>query len=275
MCRYCDNLWETRIPNVRGEIPSPAVARHHAHLADIADNIPEIDNAAPVVLLIGRDLPEAHHVLEQTTGPRNSPYAQKLSLGWVVIGETCLNKFHRPDTVVVNKTYLMQNGRLSICKPCPNNFEIKESPRIGDTKSIQNIPDPIFVRDKDDDKVGPSIEDREFLKIMDQQVSRNDEGYWEAPLPFRSPRSTLPNNRQQVLRRARFLDFSLKKDNVKMEQFVAFMQKLLDNNHAEEAAPIDDNHEHWYLPIFGVFIQRSPRKYGLCSIHPPKLTIFL
>ncbi|VDI05254.1 Hypothetical predicted protein [Mytilus galloprovincialis] len=104
-----------------------AVVLHHDHLQEIADYIPEIDETAPIVLLIGRDLLEAHHVIEQLKGPTYSPYAQKLSLGWVIVGETCLNQFHRPDTVTVNKTYLLRNGRSSICKPCPNNIEIKEN----------------------------------------------------------------------------------------------------------------------------------------------------
>ncbi|CAC5392932.1 unnamed protein product [Mytilus coruscus] len=58
-------LIECDIPKIREDIPSPAVARHHDHLREIADYIPEIDYTAPIVLLIGRYLPEAHHILEQ------------------------------------------------------------------------------------------------------------------------------------------------------------------------------------------------------------------
>ncbi|VDI42552.1 Hypothetical predicted protein [Mytilus galloprovincialis] len=107
-------LFECDIPNIREEIPSPAVARHHDHLREIADYIPEIDDTAPILLLIGHDLPEAHHVIEQLTGPTYSPYAQTLRLGWMMVGETCLNRFHRPKTVTVNKTYLLRNGRSAI-----------------------------------------------------------------------------------------------------------------------------------------------------------------
>ncbi len=101
-----------QIPNVREEIPTPNSARHHAHLKDIADNIPELDNASEILLLLGRDLTEAHHVLEQRTGPRGSPYAQKLYLGWVVIGETCFRgKIHQPR-VNVKKTFCSQRWQM-------------------------------------------------------------------------------------------------------------------------------------------------------------------
>lgn len=98
------------MPDVREEIPTPEVARYHSHLNDIAGCISPLDAESNILLLIGRDLIEAHHVHDQRIGPRNSPYAQKLSLGWVVIGETCLGKVHRPDMVNVKKTYILGNG---------------------------------------------------------------------------------------------------------------------------------------------------------------------
>jgi hypothetical protein len=42
--------------------------------------------------LIGRDIPEIHHVHEQILGDKGKPFAQKLPLGWVIIGEVCLGK---------------------------------------------------------------------------------------------------------------------------------------------------------------------------------------
>lgn len=80
------------IPEVREEIPTPDVALHYEHLHDIAVHIPPIDPNAKIMLLIGRDVTKAHHVLDQRIGFGNQPYAQKLSLGWTIIGETCLGK---------------------------------------------------------------------------------------------------------------------------------------------------------------------------------------
>ena len=78
------------------------MALHHAHLVDIADFIPPIYSCSDMLLLIGRDMPEAHHVLDQRIGPVGSPYAQKLPFGWVIIGEACLGKTHRPENINVN-----------------------------------------------------------------------------------------------------------------------------------------------------------------------------
>jgi hypothetical protein len=61
-----------------------------------------------------------------------------------------------------------------------------------------------------------------------------------------------------VVRRAKTFDFNLRKDSVKREHFLSFMQKLFDNGHAELAHPIKIGKEVWYLPIFGVYHPRKP-----------------
>lgn len=178
-------LIECDFPNIREDIQSPAAARHHPHLTTIAKYLPEIDDFVQIMLSIGRDLSEAHHDLEQFTGPCHSPYAQRLLLGWVVVGEACLSQFHRPDTVIVNRTYMLRNGRSSIYKPCPNNFEIKEKPTAESFDTDRDSPRcDIFDKRNDDDTVKLSFEDKEFLCILDQTVPKNAQGYREAPFPF-------------------------------------------------------------------------------------------
>jgi hypothetical protein len=63
-------------------------------------------------------------------------------------------------------------------------------------------------RTKDDQKIGLSTEDREFLDLMDESLTKDDSGDWIAPLPFRKKRPPLPNNREQVLKRAENLHHS-------------------------------------------------------------------
>ncbi|KAK7093723.1 uncharacterized protein [Littorina saxatilis] len=198
------------IPNDRTEIPTPEVAQHHPHLRNIAHNIPQIHGRAPIALLIGRDLPEAHHVTEQVTGPPMSPFAQCLPLGWVIVGDVCLNRMHKPSSpsaVRVNKTSVTSD-RGTIFEPCTNDFKVTEADCLGDT---------VFQRTKEDEKIGLSVEDKRFLDLMDQQFQKNDSGRWSAPLPFRSSRSIPMNNRSQAVSRAHALDISLKKDPVKKE----------------------------------------------------------
>ena len=241
------------MPNAREEIPTPEVARNYAHFHDIVQYIPSIDPAADILLLIGRDLIEAHHVLDQKIGPRNSPYAQKLSLGWVIIGETCLGKMHRPDAINVKKTYVLEDGRESIFKPCGNEFLIQEC-----VSKEDKIGATVFQRTKADDKPGLSIEDVEFFKVMDKEFTKGPLGNWVAPLPFRSSRPRLPNNKPLALKRAESLHISLQKNPVKRDHFVTFMKKILDSGHAEVAPPLCIGEEHWYLPLFGVYHPKKP-----------------
>ncbi|XP_077385348.1 uncharacterized protein LOC144023587 [Festucalex cinctus] len=70
----------------RSEIPTPEIAEHHAHLKHLADKIPEIDPNVSILVLLGRDIPRVHKVREHFNGPHDAPYAQRLDLGWVIIG---------------------------------------------------------------------------------------------------------------------------------------------------------------------------------------------
>ncbi|XP_068209384.1 uncharacterized protein [Palaemon carinicauda] len=243
------------IPNNRDEIPTPEVAIHYPHLMDIRDNIPPIDDNCQILLLIGRDLIEAHHVIDQRFGSQRAPYAQQLKLGWVIIGETCINKQHIPIELNIKLINILPNGQPSMFEPCINNFDIKENysdPIKQDTHSS------IFEKTKNDDKPAMSYEDKMFLKQMDNEFVRDASGSWVAPLPFRVPRQSLPNNRQQALQRAMLLDASLRRNPVKQEHFLTFMSKIFDNNHAELAPPLKDHEECWYLPLFGVYHPKKP-----------------
>ena len=243
------------IPNIQGEIPTSEVARYHSHLRDIADFIPPLEIQTPTLILIGRDLPEAHHVSSQLTGPKGSPYAQKLKLGWVIVGETCLGKIHKSNHVNVNKTYLLHNGRASHFQPCTREFIITQGEPS--TCALDQF-DPVFERKHDDNKPSLSVEDRHFLQLMEDGFVKDSEGRWSAPLPFRVDRPTLPSNKEQAVRRAKILDSSLQKNAVKCEHFVNFMEKVIKNGHAEVAPPLEKDQECWFLPVFGVYHPHKP-----------------
>ena len=160
-----------------------------------------------------------------------------------------MGKVHRPDKVNVNKTNLLGDGRSSIFIPCTSRFKVKE-----------DLGQSVFDRTANEEKIGTSVEDREFIAIMDSEMVKEPTGNWIAPLPFRSPRQRLPNNRQQALNRAKTLGRSLQRDPEKKQHFLDFMQKVLDNNHAEIAPPLEEKEECWYLPIFGVYHPKKPNQ---------------
>lgn len=88
---------------MRKDIATLEIARHYTHLMDIQEFIPPLSEAR-TLLLIGRDLPVAHHVLDQRVGSGNEQFAQRLRFGWIIVGETCLGKVHR-TRISVNKTF--------------------------------------------------------------------------------------------------------------------------------------------------------------------------
>lgn len=175
------------IPNNRDEIPTPQIAHQFNHLQDIASCIPLIDNKVQIELLIGRDLLEVHHVMEQKIGKVSLPFAQKLPLGWVILGRVCLNNTHVSEVVNTNKTFVLSNGRPTLFEPCENQLFVVSS---------------VFQKTEHDEKLGPSIDDQRFIEIMNSSFKKDADGRWTAPLPFKENRPTLPNNKTQALKRA-------------------------------------------------------------------------
>ena len=244
-----------QIPNNRDEIPTPEVTKYYSHLQDITTFIPPVNNDIPILLLLGRDITSVHHVHDQRIGHDNSPYGQKLNLGWVIVGETCIGRAHKGDHVNVNKTFILHDGQPSHHPPCINNFHIRDS----NLDSVFCEPDSrLFIRLKDDNKPGKSTEDRQFENIMENGMVKNRQGNWEAPLPFKPDRPLLPNNRELALKRAKSLEVSLIKDETKREHFFTFMANILDKGFAEEVLPLPKTEECWYLPIFGVYHPKKP-----------------
>lgn len=228
------------------------MALKYSYLRRIADDIPDLDEEADIMLLISRDLPDVHHVKDQIVGP-DGPYAQLLNLGWVIIGETCIRNAHIPP-IYVKKTSI-RDGRQSILPSCSKLYTIKHH----SVEDCHALASDLFVRDRDDNKVGTSIEDRAFLSIMDTKCKKDERGYWVAPLPFRLDRPLLPNNGDIALRRALMLDANLKRNTTKAKHFVEFMSKVMKSGAAEVAPPLA-NGEVWYLPIFGIYHPKKPDK---------------
>lgn len=97
---------------------------------------------------------------------------------------------------------------------------------------------------------------------MEKELHTDNDGHWCSPLPFPSPWKFLPNNRNTVVQRTRSLERSFKGDPVKREHFFAFMQEVLDNNHAEVAPHLTQDGECWYLPVFGIYHSKKPGQIG-------------
>lgn len=164
----------------------------------------------------------------------------------MIVGETCIGRAHKSNQVNVNKTFILQDGQPSLHPPCINNFHVRES----NLDALFCEPDShLFIRTKNDNKLGKSIEDRQFETIMEAGLVKNNQGNWEAP----PDRPLIPNNRELALKRAKSLEVSLMRDKTKQEHFLTFMSNILDKGFAEEVPPLPATEECWYLPIFGIY----------------------
>ena len=66
---------------------------------------------------------QTHHVYNQVIGPLEAPYAQRLKLGWVIVGETCLDKQNAPQDFNVKKTFISSETTMTIQAPCAEKFK--------------------------------------------------------------------------------------------------------------------------------------------------------
>lgn len=114
------------MPDDQSEIPTPEVAQHHPHWKSIAHRIPHLDPEAQILVLLGHDILQVHKVREHRNGHSSAPYAQRLDLGWVVVGDVCLGSAHKPVAVTSFRTNVLENGCPSLLTPCPNHFQVKE-----------------------------------------------------------------------------------------------------------------------------------------------------
>lgn len=226
------------ILNDRSEIPTPDAARHHPHLRSVAAHIPELDPNAEILILLGRDMVRIHKVRQQVSGPPNAPFAQKLDLGWVLVGDVCLGKAHKP-VVGTFKTSVLEDGRPSLLTSCKGFIKLTQTvSHGGEQKSksanpLESLGQKVFNETDYDNKPAPSIEDMIFLEIMDREVYRDESNNWVAPLPFRVPRQRLSNNREQVFTHFTSLEKTLQRKSEMKDQFLEFMKKIFDNRHAE------------------------------------------
>lgn len=265
------------IPDNREEILTPAAARAHPHLEAITEKIPELDPEAEILLLVGRDAPPLHKIHELRNGPRNAPWAQRLDLGWVVLGNACMDGAHKPTEISSYRTQVLDNGRPSFLLPCSNRLYVKHGSHADFTTYLETsqkkgtffkgsfeygLGDNVFACTNDDNRPGMSVEDRKFIQNMNSSLARNKSGSWEALLPVREKFNKLPNNREDAVKRLRSTRRTLDKKPLMKQHYFDFMQKLLEKGHAEPApkAELSSSSPRWYLPHFGVYHPQKPDK---------------
>lgn len=114
----------------------------------------------------------------------------------------------------------------------------------------------MFAKHKDDEQLGLSSEDSQFLEIIGKGIHLNSIGNIEMPLPLR-PNFKLPDNRHAVFNRTATTLKKMKSDN--LEACLKQMQKCLDNDQVEQVPTeeLEKKHGVFYLPVFCVAEKRK------------------
>ncbi|XP_060618498.2 uncharacterized protein [Anolis sagrei] len=213
------------IPRNKEQIATKEVVQAHPHLKGIQDLIPALDLETDIVMIIGADCPILFRVSNQIEGPKGSPIAQKLPLGWTVLGPVCLNKMFQPVT-----------KRPSLMQGCASHISVCCQGVIPDYSSIFEVTER-------DEQTAFSKDEQRFLEMMNNQVTQDLQGNWIAPLPFKPERPSLPNNRDVALHRLLSLRRRMLKDPKVKTQITQFVEDLFSSNYAEPATACAEEEE--------------------------------
>lgn len=226
------------IPVNRSHIPTSETARQWNHLSTVVDEIPPLKNCE-VGLLIGYNCARAMAPREVISGRNDEPYAVRTDLGWSIVGcsSPCL------DTP-------------SVARQCFR-VGVKELPPVTPADAIRVLESDF--KDAKEDGRTVSQEDILFLDKLKNGIKKNTQGHYEMPLPFRE-RPNLPDNRQLAIVRLGHLKRKLSKDERYKQQYVKFMEEIIEKGDAEEVHDDGKEGEKWYIPHHGVFHAKKPDK---------------
>ena len=126
-----------RDARLKGRDTDTRITQAHPHLRDISREISEVHDDANILLLVGRDAPPFRKIHESCNGPRNAPWAQRLDLGWVIIGNACLDGDHKP-TPSCYRTNILESGRPTMFLSCLYRFHLKDNPPVSSDLPFDN-----------------------------------------------------------------------------------------------------------------------------------------
>lgn len=109
-----------------------------------------------------------------------------------------------------------------------------------------------------DANLAMSQEDLKFMNITSNSIHKADDEHYEIPLPLRNENVCLPCNKKHAEARLNQLSRRLAIDSRYKKDYVTFMQKMLEEGHAENAP---ERYETvWYVPHHGVYHPKKPEK---------------
>lgn len=245
------------IPGLRRQIPHLETARKYGHLKKIADEIPPYEEHLSIGLLIGNNCIPALEPRYIVPGKSNDPYAVRTTLGWGVTGARSQGE-HEDGAGEKAECHRIATREILSQEESTSKFiPLKSCKEIMIPSTIKRMFEQDFSKNQDTNSA-MSQEDLKFMKITAGGIYKADNGHYEVPLP-------LCDENVQLLCNKKLTEIRLKQlrrfasDSKYKEDYVAFMEKMLEAGHAEKAQK--QCHERtWYIPHHGVYHPKKPDK---------------
>ena len=236
------HLYEAAIPDSRDEVATPEDVDMIERIRHFKDKFNSFREDAEVLLLLGRDNPE---IIATKTHTQIAPIVHETPLGWALVGESNPSKKRVSNRTLWTREHM--SSESVFCKKYGLG-------RLPETDGY------LFKEYQDDEQPGLSLEDIQFLDMMQENMIINSEGHIQAPLPFKGQGDpTLPDNKKVVFKRTN--------NTLRRLKGQPFLQSILDSmdSHIKhkhvEVVPQDEieitDGKGWHLPIF---VALHPRK---------------
>nr|XP_055038406.1 uncharacterized protein LOC129426212 [Misgurnus anguillicaudatus] len=196
-------------------------------------------------------------------GEENHPYAQRTDLGWSIVGCSYTANDYSDVAGISHRTLVRQvvpdiepSVKLKrevhfVCR-----IHVKE---IIPTDIIKALESDFTDHCTDNNSI--SQEDILFLSKVKESIRQKENGHYELPLPFKTDKPSLPDNKQCAVHRLNSLERRLRKVKQYHDDYVSFMNEIITRGDAEKV-PIDElqNQPAWYIPHHGVYHPHKPGK---------------
>ena len=236
------------IPVAEQQIPTPELVKQWEHLRSVAERMHKFIPNLEIGLLIGSNCPAALEPLEVVPRGNEGPYAMRLRHGWTLTGPLQVRGTPCPSNVICHR------------------ITVREAESVKEMISPQAI-QQMFQLDFNDRKSGPdeysySREDKKFITGIEQSIQHHN-GHYVIPLPFRNSQTTMPNNRDQALKRAMWQRKKMLRDENYRNDYVSFVNEMISRGHArkvpEDRLEVEPG-KAWYLPHHGIYHPKKPHK---------------
>ena len=245
---------------IEDDIPTPALVHRWQHLQRITTDLPPHLPGAKIGLLIGTNCPKALEPKDFLASENGGPFAVKTFAGWAIVGPLLMsNKEHL--VVSCNRIAAKEIGSE---RHFDHHFMIENKVKeLVTPQALNKMFQLDFCERSDDKEQGYSHEDKEFIAKVHQGIRNTEDNHYEIPLPFRTEDVHMPDNREQVAQRARWLKRKLAKDDKLYKDYVTFMDNIIAKGYARKV-PTDRiatrKGKVWYIPHHGIYHPKKPDK---------------